>query len=302
MNILNEIETSWKEFKYSTNEFHDEILFYNTFESIVYYSYQWIQSYFHLNTSQTLFNSLLIPFDQKLNPDEYFCQLISYSSQSSIKDLYIEKWLKQSPSTSLLFYFNIRSTNLLFGLYDKMTQQIEFWSKFLWLNGSFLQCNRSTLEECLRNCLENRSIDSTDLCLELIKQSLKQIELIRPRGEIDPVIYEQIINDYQIKFHQEIDYEYNLRICSKDKYEYSLNHPIHQWENRMKIILNQIQIEEKEFYRFNNEQYQMLIIYLTKQLIDELLNQNLLIEQILKKIKRKFINNGEKILSNFIEV
>jgi hypothetical protein len=298
-NILNEIETSWNEFKYSSTIFDRDILFYNTFDSIVYYPYQWIDSYLHPNSSSYPFISLSIPFNNHENPDEHFCQLISYSSNSLIKDIYIEKWLEESPSKSLLFYFNIRSSNVPFGLYDKVRQQIEFWSKFLWLNGSFLQCNRSKLEEFVRNCLDHSFDNSKNLSLELIEQSLNQIELIRPRGEIDPRIYEQIIDDYQRKFQSEIEYEFNLRIECREQYEYSLNLPIHQWEKQMKIILSQIQTEKKDFYRFNNEQYQMLIIYLTKQLIEELLNRNFLFEQIFKKNQKKIYQQWRKNIVEF---
>jgi hypothetical protein len=173
---------------------------------------------------------------------------------------------------------------------------MHFWSKFVWLNGSFLQCNRSKLEEFVRNCLENSRNDLQNLSFQLIEQSLNKIELIRPRGEIDPIIYEQIINDYKLKFQSEIQYEFILRLECREQYEYSLNLPIHQWEKQMNQILNEIHIEQNDSYRFNNEQYQILIVYLTKQLIDELLNK------IIKKKIKKFINNGEKILLNFIEI
>ncbi|CAF3764108.1 unnamed protein product [Adineta steineri] len=301
LNIFNEIETSWNELKYSTTIFDRDILFYNTFESILYYNYQWIDSYIHPNTCSYPFISLTIPFYNIENPDEYFCQLISYSINPLINEIYIEKWLEQTSSTSLLYYFNIRSTNVPFGLYEKIHKQNHFWSKFLWLNGSFLQCNRSKLEEFVRNCLEDNdsSINSQNLSLELIEQSLNKIQLIQPRGEIDPFIYEQIINDYKIKFQSEISSEYNLRIEYQQQYEYSLNLTIHQWENQMKLILNEIQIEQNDFYRFNNDQYQTLIIYLTKQLINELLNKNFLIEQIYKKKDKKIYRQWRKNIVEF---
>jgi hypothetical protein len=141
--------------------------------------------------------------------------------------------------------------------------------------------------------------DLTNLSLELIDQSLNKIELIRPRGEIDPIIYEQIIKDYQLKFQSEIEYEYNLRIECQEQYEYSLNHSIHQWEKQMKMILTQIEIQQNDFYRFNNDQYQILIIYLTKQLINELLNKNLLIEQIYKKKEKKMYRQWRKNIVEF---
>jgi hypothetical protein len=300
LNILNEIETSWNELKYSSTIFDRDILFYNTFESILYYPYQWIDSYLHPNCSSFPFISLSIPFNNSLNPDEHFCQLISYSSNPFITEIYIEKWLEQNPSTSLLYYFNIRSSNVPLGLYEKIRQQINFWSKFIWLNGSFLQCNRSKLEEFVRNCLENPTENNLkNISLELIEQSLNKIELIRPRGEIDPIIYEQIINDYKLKFQSEIEYEYNLRIECREQYEYSLNIEIHQWEKQMKFILNEIHIQQNDFYRFNNEQYQILMIYLTKQLIDELLNKNLLIEQIYKKNQKKIYQQWRKNIVEF---
>ncbi|CAF3592808.1 unnamed protein product [Adineta steineri] len=301
LNIFNEIETSWNELKYSTTIFDRDILFYNTFESILYYNYQWIDSYIHPNTCSYPFISLTIPFYNIENPDEYFCQLISYSINPLINEIYIEKWLEQTSSTSLLYYFNIRSTNVPFGLYEKIHKQNHFWSKFLWLNGSFLQCNRSKLEEFVRNCLEDNdsSINPQNLSLELIEQSLNKIQLIQPRGEIDPFIYEQIINDYKIKFQSEISSEYNLRIEYQQQYEYSLNLTIHQWENQMKLILNEIQIEQNDFYRFNNDQYQTLIIYLTKQLINELLNKNFLIEQIYKKKDKKIYRQWRKNIVEF---
>lgn len=301
MNILNEIETSWNELKYSSNEFDRDILFYNTFESIIYYPYQWINSYLNQNNSSSYpFIPLSIPFDnQNLNSDEYYCQLISYSPNPLIKQIYIEKWLEQNSSISLLFYFNIRSSNAPFGLYDKITKQIQFWSKFLWLNGSFLQCNRSKIQEFLFNSLEQPLNNINNLSLEIIEQSLNKIEIIQPRGEIDPIIYEQIINDYKVKFQLEIKDEFNLRIQSQEKYEYSVNLSIHQWEKQMRNILNEIHSEQNEFYRFNNEQYQILISYLTKQLINELLNKNLLIEQIYKKNEKKTYQQWRKNIVEF---
>ena len=221
---------------------------------------------------------------------------------SSIKDIYIEKYLEQDPSTSLLYYFNIHSSNIPFGFYDKVCQQINFWSKFIWFNGSFLQCNRSKLEECIRNCLvENSTLNTKkNLVLELIEQSLNKIELIRPRGEIDPIIYQQIINDYKLKFQSEINDEYNLRFECQEQYEYSLNLSIHQWDKQMKFIINEmIKIEDNNYYRFNNEQYQTLLIYLTKQLIEQLLNKNFLIEQIYKKNNIKIYQQWRKNIVEF---
>ncbi|CAF1553476.1 unnamed protein product, partial [Adineta ricciae] len=156
LDILNEIETSWNELKYSTTIFDHEILFYNTFDSIVYYQYQWIDCFLHGISCSHSFIASSIPFHPTSNSDEYFCQLVSYSNSPSIIKLYIEKWLIQSPSTSLFHYYNIRTSNVPFGLYDKIHQQIHFWSKFLWFNGSFLQCDRSTLETFVRNCLQDR--------------------------------------------------------------------------------------------------------------------------------------------------
>jgi hypothetical protein len=176
---------------------------------------------------------------------------------------------------------------------------MHFWSKFVWLNGSFLQCNRSKLEEFVRNCLENSRNDLQNLSFQLIEQSLNKIELIRPRGEIDPIIYEQIINDYKLKFQSEIQYEFILRLECREQYEYSLNLPIHQWEKQMNQILNEIHIEQNDSYRFNNEQYQILIVYLTKQLIDELLNKNFLIEQIYKKKDKKIYQQWRKNIVEF---
>ena len=297
------MEISWNELKYSESIFDREILFYNTFDSIVYYPYQWINSYLHRNSSSSSssspFPSLSIPFDNLVNPDEYFCQLISYSSHCSFNEIYIEKWLEQNPSTSLLFYFNIRSSNVPFGLYDKVRQQIEFWSKFLWLNGSFLQCDRSTLGQFVRNCLDHSFDQTKDLSLQLIEQSLTQIELIRPRGEIDPQIYEQIINDYQRKFQSEIEYEWNLRQECREQYEYSFNLSIHHWEKQIQIILNETLPEENRSYRLTNEQYQMLVIYLTKQLIDELLNRTFLFEQIWAKKEKKIYQQWRKNIVEF---
>ena len=138
-----------------------------------------------------------------------------------------------------------------------------------------------------------------NISLKLIEQSLNQIELIRPRGEIDPVIYERIINDYKLKFRSEIEYEYNLRVECQEQYEYSLNHSIHQWEKQIKSILNQIEIEQTDFYRFNNDQYQVLVIYLTKQLINELLNKNFLIEQIYQRKEKKIYQQWRKNILEF---
>ena len=67
----------------------------------------------------------------------------------------------------------------------------------------------------------------------------------------------------------------------------------------MKIILNEIHIQQNDFYRFNNEQYQILIIYLTKQLINELLNKNFLIEQIYKKNEKKIYQQWRKNIVEF---
>ncbi|CAF2014886.1 unnamed protein product, partial [Rotaria magnacalcarata] len=212
LTILKEIETSWNELKYSSTIFDRDILFYNTFESILGYQYQWISSYLKQNSLILPFVSLSIPFNNNENPDEYFCQLISYSINPSINEIYIEKWLEQPNTKSLLYYFNIHSLNVPFGLYDKIRQQINFWSNFFWLNGSFLQCNRSNLEEFVRNCLDNPENNLKNLSLELIEQSLNRIDLIYPRGEIDPIIYEQIVNDYKLKFQSEINFEFNLRI------------------------------------------------------------------------------------------
>ena len=299
MNVLNEIESNWNELKYSTSIFDHDILFYNTFDSIVYYQYQWIDCFLHGTSCSFPFVTLSIPFHPTSNSDEYFCQLTSYSNSALIIQLYIEKWLVQSPFTSLFHYYNIRTSNVPFGLYDKIHQQIHFWSKFLWFNGSFLQCDRSTLETFVRNCLEDRSVDRTNLCLALIEQSLNEIELIQQRGEIDPVIYEQILRDYQGKFQSEISVEYQLRVECQKQYEFSMNCSIHRWENQMKMILNEIQSEQKEFYRLNNDQYQMLIGYLTKQLIGELCNKKFLIEEIYEKNQRKVYEQWRKNLVEF---
>lgn len=266
----------------------------------MYYSYQWIDSYINQNKCSYPFISLLIPFNNEyINSDEYYCQLISYSSNSLIKQIYIEKWLELNSTTSLLYYFNIRSTNAPLGLYGKIKEQIHFWSKFLWLNGSFLECDQSKIKYFLLNLLEKELNDNEILSLEIIKQSLNKIELIKPRGEIDPIIYDEIINDYKLKFQLEIQYEFNLRNKSNEEYSYSLNSSIHQWENQMNIILNYIYKQDKDYYRFNNEQYQMLITYLTKQLINELLNENLLIEQIYKKNQIKIYQQWRKNLVEF---
>ncbi|CAM4775034.1 unnamed protein product [Rotaria magnacalcarata] len=304
LTILKEIETSWNELKYSSTIFDRDILFYNTFESILGYQYQWISSYLKQNSLILPFVSLSIPFNNNENPDEYFCQLISYSINPSINEIYIEKWLEQPNTKSLLYYFNIHSLNVPFGLYDKIRQQINFWSNFFWLNGSFLQCNRSNLEEFVRNCLDNPENNLKNLSLELIEQSLNRIDLIYPRGEIDPIIYEQIVNDYKLKFQSEINFEFNLRIECQQEYEYSFNTTIHQWEKQMKIIMNQLDIEQYNYYRFNNEQYQLLMNYLTKQLISNLLNKNFLIEQIYnrneKKIYQQWRKNIVEFYKNFI--
>ncbi|CAF4664250.1 unnamed protein product, partial [Rotaria sp. Silwood2] len=294
------IETSWNELKYSSTIFDRDILFYNTFESILSYEYQWINSYIHKNSSLFPFISLSIPFNKEENFDEYFCKLISYSINPSINEIYIEKWLEQTNSTSLLYYFNIHSSNVPFGLYDKVYQQINYWSKFYWLNGSFLECNRSKFENFIKNCLDNHEINSEiNLSLELIEQSLNKIELIYPRGDIDPIIYEQIINDYKIKFQNEINYEYNLRIECQQEYDYSFNKIIHQWDKQMKFILNQLDIQQYNYYRFNNDQYQLLINYLNKQLINNLLNKNFLIEQIYKKNEKKIYQQWRKNIVEF---
>ncbi|CAF1119887.1 unnamed protein product, partial [Rotaria sordida] len=300
INILKEIETSWNELKYSSITNDRDILFYNTFESILSYQYQWINSYYHKNSLLFPFVSLSIPFNNEEDWDEYFCKLISYSINPSINEIYIEKWLEQTNSISLLYYFNIHSLNVPFGLYDKVSQQINYWSKFLWLNGSFLECNRSKFENFLKNCLENSKNNfEKNLSLELIEQSLNKIELIYPRGDIDPIIYEQIINDYKLKFQNEINYEYNLRIECQQQYEYSFNKKIHQWEKQMKIILNQFQIEKYNYYRFNNEQYQLLINYLNRQLINNLINHQFLIEQIYKKNDKKIYQQWRKNIVEF---
>ncbi|CAF3903822.1 unnamed protein product, partial [Rotaria sp. Silwood1] len=130
INILKEIETSWNELKYSSTIFDRDILFYNTFETILSYKYQWINSYINKNSLIFPFVSLIIPFNNEDDPDEYYCKLISYSINPLINEIYIEKWLEQSNRISLLYYFNIHSLNVPFGLYDKVKQQIDYWSKF----------------------------------------------------------------------------------------------------------------------------------------------------------------------------
>jgi hypothetical protein len=67
----------------------------------------------------------------------------------------------------------------------------------------------------------------------------------------------------------------------------------------MKIVLNEVQSEQNEYYRFNNEQYQILVVYLTKQLIDELLNRNFLIEQLYKKKEKKSYRQWRKNIVEF---
>ncbi|UJR34182.1 hypothetical protein I4U23_021588 [Adineta vaga] len=228
-----------------------------------------------------------------------FYRFIENLSNPSIINLYIEKWLNQTSSKSLFHYYNIRTSNVPFGLYDKIHQQIQFWSKFLWFNGSFLQSDRSTLETFVRNCLKNPLTNQENLCLQLIEQSFNEIDLIQPRGEIDPKIYEQILHDYKIKFQSEISFEYDLRREYQEQYEYSIHCSIHQWENEMKIILNEIPIEQNEFYRFNNDQYQILIVYLTKQLINELLNKKFLLEEIYEKNQKKIYQQWRKNIVEF---
>lgn len=185
------------------------------------------------------------------------------------------------------------------GLYEKICQQINYWSKFYWLNGSFLESNRSNLEEFVRSCLDNKTNNLHEISFELIEQSLNKINLISPRGEIDPIIYEQIINDYKLIFQSEINFEFNLRIDCQQKYEYSLNNSIHQWEKQMKFILNEIDLKQINCYRFNNEQYQLLINYLTKQLINNLLDKTFLIEQIYKKNDKKIYQQWRKNIVEF---
>ncbi|CAF5099995.1 unnamed protein product, partial [Rotaria sp. Silwood1] len=96
INILKEIETSWNELKYSSTIFDRDILFYNTFETILSYKYQWINSYINKNSLIFPFVSLIIPFNNEDDPDEYYCKLISYSINPLINEIYIEKWLEQS--------------------------------------------------------------------------------------------------------------------------------------------------------------------------------------------------------------
>ncbi|CAF1389080.1 unnamed protein product, partial [Rotaria sp. Silwood1] len=301
INILKEIETSWNELKYSSTIFDRDILFYNTFETILSYKYQWINSYINKNSLIFPFVSLIIPFNNEDDPDEYYCKLISYSINPLINEIYIEKWLEQSNRISLLYYFNIHSLNVPFGLYDKVNQQINYWSKFFWLNGSYLECNRTKLKNFIENSLENLNIDlEKNLTLQLIEQCLNKIQLIYPHGDIDPIIYEQIINDYKLKFQNEINYEYNLRIECQNKYEYSINKIIHQWEKQMNIILNQLNIQQQyNYYRFNNEQYQLLINYLNQQLINNLLNKKFLIEQIYEKNNNKIYQQWRKNIVEF---
>ena len=298
------METNWNQFQASSTPFDRDLLFYNTFESILYYPYQWIDSYLHGNASPSSsssfpFLALSIPFNPHVDADEYFCQLISYSFSPTVNEIYLEKWLEQPSSSSLLHYFNIHSRQGPLGLYGKIRQQTQFWSKFFWFNGSFLQCYRSKLECLVQNSLETRPTDGTSLCLALIEQSFDRIESVRPRGEIDPLIYEQILHDYQLKFQSEIHDEYQLRVQCRDEYEYALHLPIHQWEIQMKKILEERTMPAKEFYRLNNEQYQLLIIYLTRQLLEQLLDKTLLIEQIYKKRDRRSYRQWRKNLVEF---
>lgn len=296
MSNLTELENNWNEFKSISTEFPNEIFFYNTFESIFYFEYQWISEYFFPSKSSINQPSFSIPFDRiNKTSDEYFCQLISYSKTPSISRLYAEKF---NASESLLHLFNIRSSKILFGFYEQIRRQMEFCSKFLWLNGSFLQCSKSSFEQMVSNCLESKS-SSNEICFDLIEQSLNRIELIRPRGQIDPILYEQILNQYQIDLQSDVAFELNLRKDLREKYEYSSNVILHQWEKQMKSIVEKIYQENQQIFRFNNEQYQLLVNYLTKQLIEQLLNRKFLLEEIYEKKQRKIYEQFRKNIVEF---
>ena len=283
--IFDSIEKSWTEFEYNSTEFNRETFFFNTFESIVYYRYQWIDSYLHGKSSSFPFISLTIPFENQINPEEYFCQLISYSFVCPIEGIY-KKFLEENSSRSLLFQFNIRSAKIPLGLYEKIAQQGKFWSRFIWLNGSFLQSNRSNIEEFLRKCLLNPS--STNPVVDLIEQSLLEIDSLRPRGQIDPQIYEQILDYYHQKFRSEIEFEYELHQKCHTEYHYSLHQSIHHWEKQMLDILSDIPREKSSIYlRSSNDLYETLVGYLTKQLIEQLCNRTYLLQEIIAKNQRR---------------
>lgn len=283
--IFDSIEQTWNEFEYTPTDFDREMFFFNTFESIVYYRYQWIDSYLHGKSSSYPFSSLIIPFENQTNPEEYFCQLISYSFVCPIEGIY-KKYLEETSSRSLVFQFNIRSAKIPLGLYEKIAGQRMFWSRFLWLNGSFLQSNRSNIEGFVRKCLVNPS--SNNPVVDLIEQSLHEIDSLLPRGQIDPQIYDQILVYYHQKFRSEIEFEYELHGKCHREYHYSLHQSIHHWEKQMLDILSDISREKSSIYlRSSNDLYETLVGYLTKQLVEQLCNRTYLFDEILGKNQRR---------------
>ena len=67
----------------------------------------------------------------------------------------------------------------------------------------------------------------------------------------------------------------------------------------MKNILNELLNINENIYRTNNEHYQILIIHLTKQLMNELMNQEILIEQIYYKKNWKFYQQWRQNIIEF---
>ena len=288
LDILKGLEKTWVELPWTSECVHREMFFYRTFESILYYRYQWLDCFLHRRSRSIPFLSLRIPFDETwCNADEYFCQLISYSIQPSVEKLYRRVYLPEGSQSSLLHHFNIRSREVPLGLYELIARQTSFWSSFFWLNGSFLQSRRARFDEFVTQLLDEPSSTGGDVCLQLIEQSFRRIDLIRPRGQIDPIIYEEILNAYQTQFHDEINAEYQLRSECVDQYDYSRHLPVCHWEKAMKTVLEQPPREQREFYRLNNDHYENLTVYLSKQLLEQLMNKDFLLGEIYAKKNRR---------------